>query len=634
MTTHARRAATALAALLVSSGGAARAAEPPPIAVLGLRPTEDPAFGATAIAQLAEAQRLRLVVENVIEAASATRVMGHEPLRAALGRAYLVGLFDCGGDAACLLSVARPLRLRGITTAVTGDCFLSEGRIQVRLRRLDLVREQVVGELAFEVPRGEAGSLAAWRAGLAPLFGETGSIRLVVSQPDAACLLDGHPCAMDAEGTMLDVPEGEHLLVVTKEGFKRSERVVAVRRQEQARVALALEALPVLAQKSPDPNARVPTFEQPTDTAQANPFGSLRLAFTIDDLNDGEREDPLVPAGARPGHGALVVLPRPAVLGLAVQAPRQESGWQLRGAVSLAWVKDPGPEIDSAFTEVVHEERGLRLMLGWGAPIVSGLTAGTLTLPEAFGDLSFGGVGVTGSTSLGPVLVEAFFGKHKSQFSAGPADDEAAPLPMGAVHLAWVDKDRVGTLYGDEYPLTVGLSGLLGQERVGIGAEVAWAAEGGLATRREEVTVWVASLEVYVPFGQSASLAGEAWVGDDVRLLEGAAWQPPRLDGVSGRHRALRSAGGWIQAAWRPLEALELRLLAGTDQAIGNASWGRPIGDEPVIEGNTLVALAAVRSWGQLAFGAQAHLVRTSYGDPALPAATVKALTLTSQLKF
>jgi hypothetical protein len=561
-------------------------------------------------------------------------VLGHELLRASLGRAYLVELFDCRGEATCLLSLARPLRSTGVATAVVGDYFVAEAAIRVRLRKLDLLREQVAEELLFEVPRAGAGALAPWRAGLAPLFGESGSILLVVSQADAPCQLDGRACALDAEGTMLEIPEGEHLLVITKEGFKRAERVVRVRRREATRVAVVLEELPVQAQKTPDPAARVPTFEKPTGEPQAKLFGSLRLAISVDDLNAGEREDPFVPADARPGQGALVVLPRPAVLGVAVQAPRQASGWQTRGAVSLAWVKDTGPEIDSAFAEILQEERGFRIMLGWGAPIVSSLTAGTLTLPEAFGDLSFGGVGVTGSTSFGPILAEAFFGKHKSRFSAGPATGEAAPLPLGALHLAYVDRERVGTLYGDEYPLTIGLSGLVGQDRVGVGDEVPWALGLGIPQVREQLAVWVASLELYLPFGKAASLAGEAWVGDDVRLLEGAAWQPPRLDLATGRHRALRSAGGWVQLAISPTDELELRLVAGADQAVKNLRWGTPENGEPAIRSNRLLALAAVYRWGQLAFGGQLHVVRTAYGDPASHPALTRAITLTSQLKF
>lgn len=629
----ARAVAVLAAGLALLAAGPAHAGEPAPIAMLGLRPAEDAALGPTAIAQLAEAQRLRAVLENVLEAASGTRVLGHEPLRAALGRAYLVAVVDCRGEPTCLVAVARPLRASGVTTALAGDCFLGGEAIRVRVRRLDLVRERLAEEVTFEVPRAQATALEPWRAGLAPLFGETGSLRLVVSQPDAQCLLDGRPCALGPDGVIPDLPEGEHLLVLAKDGFKRSERVVAIRRREQARVAVALEELPVQPQKAPDPAARTPTFDRPTEEPQAKVFGSLRLAFSADDLNAGEREDPFVPAGVRPGGAHVAVLPRPAVLGMAVQAPRQASGWQTRGAVSLAWVKDAGPEIDSAFAEVVQEERGLRLMLGLGAPIVSSLTAGTLTLPDGFGDLAFGAVGATASTSFGPVLVEGFVGKHKSQFSAGPDVDAATPLPMAALHLAWVDRERAGTLYGDPYPLTVGLSGVVGQDRVGVGGEADWAAGLSGAARREEVAVWVASLEWYVPLGP-ASVAGEAWVGDDVRFLEGAAWQPPRVDLATGRHRPLRSAGGWIQAAWSARADLELRLLAGTDQAVANLRWGRPVGDVAGIRSNGAAAIAAVYRFGNLALGAQVLVTRTSYADPALPAALAKTLTFTSQLKL
>jgi hypothetical protein len=625
----------AIAAAALGSGlAAARAPAPPPIAVLGLRPTEDAALGATALARLSEAQLLRKRVESLVEVASAGQVLGHEQLRASLGRAYLVAVFDCRGEATCQVAVARPLRALGVVTAVVGDYHAGPDRLRVRLRTLDLVRERVADESIFEVPRDDGGAVAPWRAGLAPLFGETGSIRLVVSQPDAACLLDGRPCQLDPAGVLEDVPEGEHLLVVTREGFKRAERVVAVRRREEVRVAVALEPLPVQAQRAPDPENRVPVFEKPTGEPQAKLFGSLRLALAVDDVNAGDREDPFVPAGATHGPATFTALPRPAVLGAAVQAPSREDGWQLRGAISLAWVKDAGPEIDSAYAELVHEERGLRLLMGWGPSIVSGLTPGTLTLAEAFGDLSYGGVGLTGSTSVGPVLLEAFLGKQKAQFSPEAALGGAATLPALALHAAYVAKGDVGTLYGEAYPLTVGLSALAGVERAGVGDEAAWAAGAGLPVVVEQVPYWVASLEAFVPFGGTLSLAGEAWVGDDVRLLEGAAWQPPRLDPATGRHRALRSAGGWVQAAWTPEEALEVRLVAGTDRAVDRLTWGRPAGDEPAIAANTLIAVAGLRRFGQLLLGAQVHAVRTSYGDPALPSVWLRALTLSAQLKF
>lgn len=622
------------ALILALLPGAARAAAPQPVAFLGLRPTLDRAFAATAIADLSAAQRLRLVAESVVELLSGSPVLGHEQLRAALGRAYLVSLFDCGGEPACVLRVAGPLRASGVTAALAGEYAAEGDHLRVRVRRLDLVRERIADEATFDLPREDAGSLQAWRAGLGPLFADTGSVRLVVSQPEAQCQLDGRPCPLDAEGVMQDLPEGEHLLAVGKEGFRRAERVVAVRRGEQTRVAVALEDLPVQAQKAPDPAARLPTFEPAGEELKVKPFGSLRVAFLVDGVSGGEREDPAVPVGVRPGGAGLVVLPRPAILGLTVQAPRQDSGWQVRGALSLGWVKDAGPEIDSAYAELLREEAGFRLMLGWGQSIVSGLTAGTLTLPEGFGDLAFGGVGLTASKSFGPVLVEAFAGKHKSQFSPSAAPGATSPAPFGALRVAYVDRESAGTLYGDEYPLTVGVSGLLGQERVGLDDERAWASAQGLsAPAREQVRVWVASLEAYLPAGKRASFAGEAWVGEDVRLLEGALWQPPRVDPATGLHRPLRSAGGWAQVAFLATEAVELRLLAGTDEAIGNVAWGTPAGDAPAVRRNRLAAANCSWRLGPLSLGVQVHLLRTTYAG-GLPGATSLGAAATSLLKF
>jgi len=613
---------------------AASAAAEPSIAFLGLRPAEGPTFGSTAIAQLSDAQKLRLVAESVVEVLSGSPVLGHEPLRAALGRSYLVSLFDCGGDAACLLKVAAPLRARGVVLALAADYAGDGPSLRIRVRKLDLVRERIAEEVVFDLARADAGTLAPWRTALAPLFADTGSLRLVLSQPDAPCTLDGKPCDLGPEGVMSDVPEGEHLLVVQKDGFKRAERVIAVRRGEQVRLALALEELPVQAQKAPDPAARQATFEAPTEKLEVKPFGSLRVAFLVDDVAAGEREDPAVPAAARTGDVGLVILPRPAILGLTVQAPRQESGWQVRGALSLGWVKDAGPEIDSAFAELLKEELGFRAMVGWGPGIVSSLTAGTLTFPEGFGDLTFGGVGVTVSKSLGPVLLEGFVGKHKSQFSPAPDPGANSPAPFGALHLAFVDKERSGTLYGDEYPLTVGLSGLMGHERAGTGDEPGWAAAQGITPpAREEVLVWVASLEAYVPVGKTASVAAEAWVGQGVRLLEGALWQPPRVDPASGRHRPLRSAGGWVQVAAMASEAIEVRALCGVDAGIGNVTWGRPALDAEAIRRNLLAAANASWRYGPLSFGFQLHAVRTIHTGEGR-SATLLGAALTSLLKF
>lgn len=642
-----RLAGAPLAAALAALGPALAAAAPldaarpalPPraVAFLGLRPTETAAFGATALTRLSEAQRLRAVAENVVGLVAGVPVLRHEELRALAGTTYLAELFECEGDVACELGVAAPLRKAGVAVAFTGDVALEPEAILVRLRRLDLAAGRRADELTFAIARDDASRLAAWRGALEPFFQDTGSIRIASNLDDATCTLDGRPCegGEGGEGGVLrGVPEGEHVLELTREGYRRAVRALTVRRGEEVRVALALEELPVQAQKPPDPNSRVPTFAAPGETTRVAPFGSLRLSMAWDDHNHGDREDPAAPPpGDGVAQGHLLVLPRPAIIGFTIQAPRRESGWQLRGAFSTAWVKDSGPEIDSAFAEVVKEDAGFRVLLGFGPGIVSGLTAGTLTLPEGFGDLSAGFIGVTVSRSFGDVVLEAFGGRHKSQLSAQPEPAAASPGPFGAARVALVHEEWEGRLYGEEFPFTVALSGLLGTERVGLPAEAA--ALGGVAPVREQSRVWLGSFEAFVPFGTRLSLAGEAWVGQNVHLLEGALWQLPRVDPATGRHTGIRSAGGWAQVCAGVGGDVELRLVGGADRAMSGLAAGIAPDGSPAVRQNRLVALNAV--WyllDHLSLGVQVHAIRTWYADPAQGRPTLLGTVFTSQLRF
>lgn len=626
---------TALIAAL--SAGPAQAGEPARIGFLGLRPAEASSFAGTAIAQLPEAQRLRAVAENVVEIVSGASVLRHEDLRSLLGPTYLVDLFECRGDPACQAKVAAPLRPKGARDAIAGDYFASADAFRIRIRRFDLARGRLVDETTFVLPRGEAEALAPWRAALQPLFQDTGALRVVTTVKAPGCLLDGRPCELSPEGVLVGVPEGEHLLQLSKDGYRKAHRVVTVKRGDELRVVLPLEELPIQAQKAPDPTARVPAFAAPGEATRIAPFGFLRLAIGWDDVNAGDREDPVaLPRLGGVEDGGFVVLPRPAIVGVTVQAPQSENGWQLRGAFSTAWVKDAGPEIDSAYAELLKEEAGFRVMLGWGQGIVSSLTAGSLTLPEGFGDLSCGLVGVTVSQSLGPFVLEAFGGRHKAQFSVEEDPAGASAGAFGAARLSFVSERLMGRLYGEDYPLTLAVSGLLGEERLGLADEQDWAQAAGIAAPiREDVRVWVASVEVHVPFGRAASLAGEAYVGEDAHLLEGALWQVPRVDPATGRHQALRSAGGWAQLSANLGEAFELRLLAGLDRIVDGLDAGLAPFDAPAIRENRFAAVNGV--WyllEHLALGLQLHATRTYYRDPALGSPTLRGVVMTSQLKF
>ena len=613
-----------------------RAAPSGGLVVLGLRPADGAFGGPTAIDHLAESQRLRAAVEAVAEAMGEPVALDHEQLRSALGRTYLVLLFDCRDDEACLRSLAAPLRARGVDTVLVGEYAHRGEAYAVRLRRLDLKLGRFAATAEFDVPAASADDLAPWRTGLAPLFDQTGSLAVVVNVAGSDCRLDGRPCDLGPDGVLPAVTAGEHLLALSREGYRRLDRVVVVSAGQRLRVAVALEELPLQVVNAPDPAARLPTFEPPGAETRLAPFGAVRLLFLVDDVNAGEREEPFVPGGVEPGGYGLVVLPRPAVLGVSVQAPRRESGWQLRGAVSAAFVKDPAPELDTAYAEALHEELGLRLLLGLGQSVFSGLTAGTLTAPEGYGDLVGGLVGLTASTALGPVLLEGFVGKHKSQLGAETWPGGGVPAPFWAARVAYVDEARSGRLYFEDYPLTVSLSAVTGQERLGDPEEAAWAAGAGLPVPAMDLgAVRAVSLELFLPLGGPASLAGEAWVGEGVHLLEGAQWQRPRLDPVTGRHHPLRSAGGWLQVAVALGEGLELRALAGLDRATSGLDAGAAPFDEVPVRRNELAAVNG--NWQALpglTLGLQLHLVRTSYLDPALGQPVLHGASFMGQVTF
>jgi hypothetical protein len=606
------------------------------IAFLGLRPSVDAALGQTAIAQLPDAQRLRAVAENVVEILSGATVLRHDDLRVALGRTYLADLFDCRGEAPCQLRVAAPLARQGVVAAVIGDYFADGEKLRIRVRRLDLAAARVE-DVTFALDRGVAETLAPWQAALRPLFQDTGTLRIVANLPGAACTLDGRACE-PWPADVLEVQEGEHVVELSLEGHRRATRVVSVRRGQEQRIAIALEELPVQVLSPPDPSARLPTFVAPTEEAQVRPFGAIRLAILIDDANQGDREDVRVPPRGSAREASVVFFPRPAVLGASMQAPRSPSGWELRGGLGIGWVRGELPEFDSAFAELVKPESGFKLMLGWGPSIVSGLTAGTLTIPEGFGDLNPGLIGVTVSKSFGPIVAEAFVGKQKSMFNAVEEERAASPRPLGAARVAYVDEGRKGRLYGADYPLTVSVSGIYGEERVGLSAEQAWAAANAafvVPPRVEDLPVWAGSIEIFVPFGRAASVAGEAYVGQSAHRFEGALWQVPRVDPVTGRHEPLRSAGGWAQVSLNAGASFDLRFIAGIDRVFDGLGFGLAPADAPGIHENRLAAVAAV--WyllGHLTLGVQVHAVETVYEDAALGHPRAIGAALTSRLTF
>jgi hypothetical protein len=109
----------------------------------------------------------------------------------------------------------------------------------------------------------------------------------------------------------------------------------------------------------------------------------------------------------------------------------------------------------------------------------------------------------------------------------------------------------------------------------------------------------------------------------------------PRVDPATGRHRALRSAGGWAQVAVSPRESFELRFVAGVDRILDGLGFGLAPGSADGIRENRLAAVGGV--WyvlGHLTLGIQLHAVQTVYDDPAQGSPSVLGAAMTSRLTF
>ncbi|MDF1566156.1 MAG: hypothetical protein P1V51_24200 [Deltaproteobacteria bacterium] len=608
------------------------------MALLGLRPTTDASRAETDVLELGQAQRLRDTASSVLEAVSGTHMLDHETITQLLGRSYLVDLFACGESSACVEKLSRPLMKHGVHTVIVGDYYQVKAGYRMRIRVIDLETRRERATVELDLPLKDATSLPVWRESLATLFDDTGSLRIVTNVEGYACTLDGAPCDFLEPGLIAGVKEGEHLLVLTRAGHKSATQGVSVKRGVEQRVVLPLEAQPMKVQRAPDPKMPLPAFPEPSEEVEVIPFGYVRLLLVADDHNSGDLEDFVVDADpSRERELTLTGLPMPALLGVGLQSPQLDSGWVLRGGVAAGFIKTSVPELDSAYAEAEQEDWGTRVVLGLAGSIVNSLAAGTQTLPEGFGDLAPTMVGVQLTQTLGPMVIEAFGGRFRSQFTEDGewSSGSASPAPTFALRLAYLDEDRVGSLYGEEQPLTLSISGAFTLLRVGVGEEEWVDATFVGATRPviEDLPTWLLSAELFVPFGQRGSLAGEFYLGDGAHLFEGALLQGHRFDPTTGLHWQLRAAGGWLQVIWAFTDTLELRLTGGQEQIVNGLQLGFDPAEGTPIHWNRLVALGAVwRPFDNLSVGLQLHRIDTKYDRG--PRTDLHGVALATQLSF
>jgi hypothetical protein len=294
-------------------------AERSPLALLALRPT-DPTMAGTRLDLLPESQRLRTLAENALEAISGYSVLRHAELRQQLGTSYLVATFECSSEPTCVSRVANPLRNLGIDRVLVGDWTAEGETTRIRFRLIDISQKRLVDEVTLTAPRAELDSLKPWRAPFERLFDDTGSVELVSNVTDFVCTMDGAPCTRDLSG-LTKLREGEHVVELSKEGYKPTVRTLTVRRGGKERVALPLERLPIQLQAAPDPTSRTPTFKEGEPGFQIKPFGVLALTAIADNQNTGDTDDFFALAPAQRNYKwHATVLPMPALIGLGAAA--------------------------------------------------------------------------------------------------------------------------------------------------------------------------------------------------------------------------------------------------------------------------------------------------------------------------
>lgn len=582
-------------ALLATAGLYATAAyaDRSPLALLALRPTDSTMAG-TKLDLLPESQRLRTLAENALEAISGYSVLHHAELRQQLGTGYLVATFECSSEPACVSRVANPLRNLGIDRVLVADWTAEGENTRIRFRLIDISQGRLVDEVTLTAPRAELDSLKPWRAPFERLFDDTGSVELVSNVTDFACTMDGAPCTRDPNG-VTKLREGEHVVELTKEGYKPTVRTLTVRRGGKERVALPLERLPIQLQAAPDPTSRTPTFKEGEPGFQVKPFGVLALTAISDNQNTGDTDDFFaLPPMQRNYKWHATILPMPALIGVGAAADNVVPGWKFHGVVAADWFLSFTPRIRQGYLEIIADRVGFKATLGYGKSLLNSLTSGTLTWPLGYGDLVPLLVGVTLTQSIGPFIVEAFGGKPYSSYTLFGTIDSSATLPVGAAHLAYINQRVSGLLYDSPFPLTIGVSGLVGKERDGAGEANAAKALMATATPKvEDLLIWIGSFEFFVPAGTLGSLAGELYVGRGVGFAYGVPFQRVLLDLDTGEHHAMLSYGGWVQLCFRPVRFFEVRAIAGMDRIGGGPYVGVLLNGAPVIQSNELYALNA-----------------------------------------
>jgi hypothetical protein len=374
------------------------------------------------------------------------------------------------------------------------------------------------------------------------------------------------------------------------------------------------------------------------------PSGRIQLLVWSDPQNQGDVPDQsVVPDGAlKKEWNSSVHLNASATLRFAY--PKPVAGFLATGLFTAAVQIRRIFSVPVAGFMLDNQRAGVKIGVGkFVQPTLSVLAPSSFQFSSNWGNVLHATTGAYVAKTFGKVLAQVGFGRPSlpdftEAFTATAS--AAPPLPFWEARLAYVDPARKGQVPSGpvrgqhEQPLTISVSGAVGQQRVGVGEKTAVAAVDPTAVDPviEDVTSWLVSAEALLPLSGFV-LAGEYYVGRGANAYNGAVRQRPRVEAATGRHRALFSRGGWLQLSYVLPESITVLGLVGIENVTGDLGYGISVDGPQRVSENRLIATSISKNF-EFGMHAGIQLQHQSTSYRGLDTGSIFAVLLESSIVF
>ena len=343
----------------------------------------------------------------------------------------------------------------------------------------------------------------------------------------------------------------------------------------------------------------------------------------IDPQNQGDVPDfTALPAGRKDWNSSFQLNGH---LGGRFVLPKKFGGYSVKGTFATALYIRRIFFVPTAVIDFENEKAGVLIRVGkMFAPVVNSLPPGAFQYPNSFGNLVYAMTGANVTKKLGPFIAQVGAGRPDFPVftsELNPVANANPALPQGEARVAYINRSHVDQLppwaAGEPTPapLMISVSGGVGQQRVGPGekAAVVAASPGAVDPRTEDLLSWIVSAEVVVPVA-GLVFASEGFTGVGINNYFGGLRQRPRVDPMTGEHRALRAMGGWAQVSYtRPAKTWTVLALAGVDRVSSGLDYGVGVEGGPAIKQNRLILGSVSRTFAGLRLGVQFQKLKTTY---------------------